>query len=70
MYANLKNVLYQKGITIKRYAEFLGIGEKTAYNKLTGITDFTYPEFRKTCTILLPEYSADYLFKENDTKTA
>lgn len=52
MYANLKNVLYQKGIAIKQYAEFLGIGEKTAHNKLTGITDFTYSEFRKTCTIL------------------
>jgi transcriptional regulator with XRE-family HTH domain len=62
MYSNLKNVLYRKNIAIKQYANFLGISEKTAQNKLRGITAFTYPEFKRTCTLLLPEYNADYLF--------
>ncbi len=62
MYSNLKNMLYRKNITIKQYADFLGISEKTAQNKLQGITAFTYPEFKKTCTLLFPEYNADYLF--------
>lgn len=64
MYLNLKNILYQKNISIKKYAEFLGVAEKTVQNKLNGITAFTYPEFKRTCTLLLPEYNADYLFAE------
>ena len=65
MFDNLRTALRQKGISLKRYAEFLNIGEKSVQNKLTGKTDFTYPEFRKTCT-LLSEYNADYLFTTND----
>lgn len=68
MYTNLRNVLYKKNITIKQYAEFLGISEKTAQNKLRGATAFSYPEFKKTCNILLPEYNADYLFAEEQPK--
>lgn len=64
MYSNLRNVLYQKGISVKQYAEFLGVGEKTVQNKLQGVTAFSYPEFKKTCSLLLPEYNADYLFTE------
>lgn len=64
MFANLRNALFQKGISMKQYAEFLGVGEKTVQNKMKGATDFTYPEFKKTCTLLLPEYNADYLFTE------
>lgn len=63
MYTNLRTVLHQKGITVKGYASFLGVSEKTVQNKLGGITDFTYPEFLRTCT-LLSEYNADYLFTE------
>ena len=63
MFHNLRMALRQKGISVKQYAEVLGIGEKTVQNKLTVKTDFTYPEFRKTCTLLF-EYNADYLFAE------
>ena len=65
MFNNLRTALYQKGITMKQYAEFLGVGEKTIQNKIKGVTDFTYPEFKKTCDLLMPEYNADYLFAEN-----
>lgn len=64
MFTNLKTVLHQKGISLRQYAQFLGVSEKTIQNKLNGITDFTYPEFRKTCILLLPEYNADFLFSE------
>ena len=70
MYHNLKKVLYQKDIAIKQYAKFLGVSEKTVQNKLQGITDFTYPEFKKTCNLLLPEYNADFLFKEEEFERA
>lgn len=64
MYKNLRNALFQKNITIKQYAEFLGVGEKTVQNKINGITDFTYKEFRKTCTMIFPEYNTDFLFTD------
>jgi transcriptional regulator with XRE-family HTH domain len=64
MFKNLRTALYQKGISMRQYAEFLGVGEKTVQNKMKGVTDFTYQEFKKTCTLLLPEYNADYLFAE------
>ena len=63
MFANLRIALAAKNISIVQYAKILGIGEKTAHNKISGKTDFTYPEFKKTCT-LLGEYNADYLFTE------
>lgn len=64
MFVNLRIALQKKGISLKKYAEFLGVGERTVQNKLNGSTDFTYLEFKKTCT-LLTEYNADYLFAED-----
>lgn len=72
MFQNLKTALHQKGISIKQYSEILGVGEKTIQNKISGKTDFTYPKFKKTCT-LFAEYNADYLFSDTastDNKTA
>lgn len=63
MFMNLKNVLRQKGITLKQHSEFLEVSEKTVKNKSRGTTDFTYEEFKKTY-LLFSEYSADYLFDE------
>lgn len=70
MYHNLRTVLYHKRISIREYANFLGVTEKTAQNKLKGITDFTYSEFKKTCSTLLPEYNADFLFAVDDETMA
>lgn len=61
MFSNLRVALYRKGITVKQYAEILGVGEKTVQNKLAGKTDFTYSEFKRTCALFF-EYNADYLF--------
>ena len=63
MYCNIKIALAQKGITLKQFAEFLGVGDKTIQNKIYGKTDFTYTEFKKICA-LLSEYNADYLFAD------
>ena len=69
MFHNLRMALRQKGISVKQYAEVLGIGEKTVQNKLTGKTDFTYPEFRKTCTLLF-EYNAEQVAEAKQTARA
>lgn len=63
MYLNLRTILHRKGITIKEFAEVLDVSEKTVQNKINGASDFTYPEFRKTCN-LLKEFNSDYLFTE------
>lgn len=68
VYQNLKYALKQKNISIKKYAEFLEINEKTVQNKLNGTTDFTYREFKKTCNFLFPEYNADFLFLFNQSE--
>ena len=62
---NIKNVLAGKNISTKAFADFLGISEKTAYNKLMGITDFTYPEAEKIMEVMLPEYNARFLFSKS-----
>ena len=41
MYKNLVEILKRKGITIKAYAELLGISEKSAQNKIYERTEFT-----------------------------
>lgn len=69
MFTNLRTALYLRGISINQYAEFLGVDERTAEEKMIGTMDFTYPEFKRTCTLLLPEFKADYLFYESSPET-
>lgn len=61
---NIKMVLIGKNISTKAFAEFLGVTEKTANNKLMGVTEFTYPEAEKIMDSLLPEYNARFLFSK------
>lgn len=65
---NLKNLLNSKGISMKSYAEFLGVSEKTVQNKINGISDFLYGEVEKTKRLLFPEYEISYLFRRYDEK--
>ena len=62
VYKNLREVLRAENITLKSYSEFLGVSEKTVTNKINQETEFSLPEFQKTCNFLLPKYSPDYLF--------
>lgn len=41
MYKNLRDTLTAKRISIRSYAEFLGVSEKTVQNKINEDTDFT-----------------------------
>lgn len=63
MYKNLVRVLGDKRITMKAYAEFLGIAEKSVQNKVNERTEFTLGEAVKTCTFICPEYRLDYVFE-------
>lgn len=59
---NVKNVLTSKKISNKAIAALLGVSEKTLANKMTGQTDFTYPEACKIKRELCPEYDFEFLF--------
>lgn len=62
MYKNLIKILKDKKITMKAYADFLGVTEKTVQNKIQGKTEFTLSEATKTCVIICPEYKMDFVF--------
>lgn len=66
MYRNLLKILADKKITMKAYAEFLGVSEKTVQNKTYGKTEFTLGEAVKTCTFICPEYKMDFVFEKVD----
>ena len=67
MYKNLIEILKRKGISNKAYAEFLGLSEKTVWNKLQAKTEFTLGEAWKTCELICPEYKMDYVFAAKQT---
>lgn len=69
MFKNLSDALKAEGITRQQYGVLLGISEKSVTNKISGTTEFTYSEFKKT-TLLLKKYNADFLFDEYDAKFA
>lgn len=60
---NLRDLLSSRNISLKSYAEFLGVSEKTIQNKINGNSDFLYSEVEKTKRLLFPEYELAYLFK-------
>ena len=70
MYRNLIKILNEKKITMKAYAEFLGISEKTLQNKLSGKTEFTLAEAIKTCNVICTEYRMDFVFEEENVMQA
>lgn len=68
MLRNLKKALDNKNITLRAFANFLGVAEKTAWNKLNEDSPFTYPEARSIKKELLSEYDSDYLFASDKEK--
>lgn len=66
MYGNLSSELKRKNIAQKVIADLLKCTEKTANNKICGVTDFTISEAFAIHKNLLPEFDMDYLF----TRTA
>lgn len=70
MYQNLVQILTSKKITMKAYAEFLGVSEKTVQNKVYGRTEFTLGEAIKTCSLICPEYKMDFIFEKSEIPVA
>ena len=60
----LKRILENSPMGLGKYAKRLGMTNKTLYNKLMGVTAFSYPEYLRL-KALLPEYNIDYLLTED-----
>jgi len=66
MFKNLRQALSDRKMTMKAYAEFLGVTEKTLQNKMSGITEFTYAEVERTSRFLFPQYKVEFLFAREE----
>lgn len=62
MFPNLYAELSRIRMSTKDFAEVLGITEKSAKNKLDGITEFKLSEIEKTRQ-LFPRCQQEYLFE-------
>lgn len=61
MFNNLKTAIQDRSMTLKAFADFLGISEKTLQNKLNGVTEFSLGEAEKI-ELLFQKYKREYLF--------
>lgn len=70
MYRELLGEMVKKGITRKFLAKQLGITPKTLFNKINGITDFSWNEVKKIRDIVAPNMKIEELFKKEEIKDA
>lgn len=52
MFINLRKALDRRCISLREYADFLGISEAAVQDKLEGGKTLSYWEFRRTCDLL------------------
>lgn len=62
MLRNLRKVMDERNISTKLYAVQIGVAEKSAYNKIMGLTELSLGEAKKTME-LFPEYNMEWLLK-------
>ena len=63
MYRELLGEMVKKGITRKTIARELKISDKTLFNKLNGITEFTWSEIKLIRKIVAPDKKLEDLFQ-------
>ena len=59
---NIENEMTRRNVTYRDIQGVLHCSEKTVYNKLSGVTDFTYSEVKAIRDNLFPGYNLEYLF--------
>ena len=67
MLTNLRKEMLGHRGTIRDLAQLLEITEQSASNKLSEVTDFTFPEAEKIKQIMFPEFTYEYLFASDTT---
>ena len=70
-YPNLRAQIAIKGLKLKKIAETLKMSEKTFSNKVSGKSQFTWPEACMLQKVFFPDTEKDVLFEANkDTNVA
>ena len=68
---NLEQLLWEHKIPFTRLREVMGVtSQKTVYNKLHKITDFTISEMRAIRAQLFPDLTFEYIFDGYGVKNA
>lgn len=62
IYPVLVGEIAKRGIEKRLIADAMGISYRAFYNKMTGITEFTWHEVRKIQETFFPEMDLKYLF--------
>ena len=63
MYFKLKFEILKK-YTLEKFAELIGVTEKTLRNKINGVTDFTWLEVLLIRKLINPDMSLEELFQK------
>ncbi len=66
MYSFLRGEMYRAGITISALASQIGISEKSMRNKISGETEFTWPEALAVRRIVSPSKTMEELFASDE----
>lgn len=67
MLTNLSNELQHKNVTQRAVAKMLGLSEKSMVNKMNGTSEFTIGEALMIRREILPEFTFDYLFTDDQS---
>lgn len=67
MLTNLSNELQHKNVTQRAVAKMLGLSEKSIVNKMNGTSEFTIGEALMIRREILPEFTFDYLFTDDQS---
>lgn len=67
MYYRVKFEISKQGYSIERFAELIGVSEKTLRNKINGVTEFTWTECLLIRETLKTELTLEVLFEKTQT---
>lgn len=67
-FTTLRAEMARKGLKGKDIAKALQISDKSAYNKINGITEFTLKETITIRDKFFPEMTIDFLFNDEGNK--
>ncbi len=67
---NLKAEMARYGVTEKNIQEVLECSLNTVRNKLSGVTEFSFPECIKIRNKFFEGYKLEYLFAQDNSKSA
>lgn len=63
-YPNLVSEIAKRGIKKKVIAKKIGVSERAFYNKMIGVSEFTWPEICIISSAFFPDIEKEFLFTD------